>query len=168
MTAEPSVRPTMPVELLINGMRRRIVIEPRETLADVIRDRLAMKGLKVSCDAQVCGTCTVLLDDQPVSSCTLLAADAEGCEVETVEGLADPATGRLTSLQQAFIDFAAFQCGFCTPGFLMTATALLREEPHPSRERVIEALEGNICRCTGYAPIIEAVLAAAAADRDLA
>lgn len=168
MTAEPGVRPTIPVELSINGRRRRLVIEPRETLADVIRDRLAMKGLKVSCDAQVCGTCTVLLDDRPVSSCTLLAADAEGCEVETVEGLADPATGRLTALQQAFIDFAAFQCGFCTPGFLMTATALLREEPDPSRERVIEALEGNICRCTGYAPIIEAVLAAAAADRDLA
>lgn len=168
MTAEPGVRPTIPVELSINGRRRRIVIEPRETLADVIRDRLAMKGLKVSCDAQVCGTCTVLLDDRPVSSCTLLAADAEGCEVETVEGLADPATGRLTALQQAFIDFGAFQCGFCTPGFLMTATALLREEPDPSRERVIEALEGNICRCTGYAPIIEAVLAAAAADRDLA
>lgn len=165
MAAEPGVRPTIPVELSINGRRRRIVIEPRETLADVIRDRLAMKGLKVSCDAQVCGTCTVLLDGRPVSSCTLLAADAEGCEVETVEGLADPATGRLTALQQAFIDFGAFQCGFCTPGFLMTATALLREEPDPSRERVIEALEGNICRCTGYAPIIEAVLAAAAADR---
>lgn len=161
MAAEFAARPRLPIELSVNGRRRRIVVEPRETLAEVLRGRLALTGTKVSCDAQVCGTCTVLLDGLPVSSCTLLAVDAEGHEVETVEGLADPTTGKLSELQQAFIDHAAFQCGFCTPGFLMTATALLREEPLPGRERVIEALEGNICRCTGYAPIIDAVLAAA-------
>jgi aerobic-type carbon monoxide dehydrogenase small subunit (CoxS/CutS family) len=165
MASELTARPTMEVELSVNGRARRLVIEPRETLAEVLRGRLALTGTKVSCDSQVCGTCTILLDGQPVSSCTLLAPDADGHEVETVEGLADQGTGALSALQQAFIDHAAFQCGFCTPGFLMAATALLREEPHPSREQVIEALEGNICRCTGYAPIIDAVLAAAGREQ---
>lgn len=161
MAAEVHGRPKLEIELSVNGRARRLVVEPRETLAEVLRGRLALTGTKVSCDAQVCGTCTVLVDGLPVSSCTLLAADADGRAVETVEGLADPVTGALSGLQQAFIDHGAFQCGFCTPGFLMAASALVREEPQLDRERVIEALEGNICRCTGYAPIIEAVLAAA-------
>lgn len=151
-------QPVLEVELTVNGRGRRLRIEPRETLADVLRDRLSLTGTKVSCDAQVCGACTVLLDGLPVSSCTTLAADADGRAIETVEGLADP-NGRLSPLQQAFIDHAAFQCGFCTPGILMTATALLREDPSPSRDRVVAALDGNICRCTGYGPIIEAILA---------
>ncbi len=163
--AEFAERPTMPVALSVNGQPRRLVVEPRETLAEVLRDRLGLTGTKVSCDAQVCGACTVLLDGLPVSSCSLLAVDADGRAVETVEGLADPVTGRLSPLQQAFIDHAAFQCGFCTPGLLLAATALLRETPCPSRERVVEALEGNICRCTGYAPVVEAVLAAASEPR---
>jgi aerobic-type carbon monoxide dehydrogenase small subunit (CoxS/CutS family) len=137
-----------------------VTIEPRETLADVLRDRLGLTGLKVSCDAQVCGACTVLVDGLPVSGCTFLAIDADGKRVRTVEGLADD--GHLSPLQQAFIDAAAFQCGFCTPGMLMAATALLEDQPDPSRAEVIHGLEGNLCRCTGYEPIVEAVLAAAA------
>jgi aerobic carbon-monoxide dehydrogenase small subunit len=151
----------IPVALVVNGRRHDLEIEPRETLADVLRERLALTGLKVSCDAQVCGACTVLVDGLPVSGCTFLAADADGRRVRTVEGLA--VDGDLSPLQQAFIDHAAFQCGFCTPGMLMAATALLEEQPNPTRADVIHGLEGNLCRCTGYAPIVEAVLAAAAA-----
>ncbi len=158
----PSSHPQMALALTVNGARHRLVVEPRETLAEVVRDRLGLKGTKVSCDAQVCGACTVLVDGLPVSSCTFLAADADGRNVRTVEGLASD--GALTALQQAFIDRAAFQCGFCTPGMLMAATALLEENPSPSRADVVDALEGNICRCTGYEPIIEAVLDAAGAD----
>ncbi|MGH2467365.1 MAG: (2Fe-2S)-binding protein [Candidatus Limnocylindrales bacterium] len=147
------------IELSVNGRRRQVRIEPRETLAEVLRERLSLTGTKVSCDAQVCGACTVLVDDLPVSACTYLAVDADERTVRTVEGLAGQAG--LSALQQAFIDHAAFQCGFCTPGMLMAATALLEENPSPSREEVVRGLEGNLCRCTGYAPIIEAVLDAA-------
>jgi carbon-monoxide dehydrogenase small subunit len=148
------------VALVVNGDARRLTIEPRETLAEVLRDRLGLTGAKVSCDAQVCGACTVLVDGLPVSGCTFLAVDAEGRRVRTVEGLAED--GRLNPLQQAFIDEAAFQCGFCTPGMLMAATALLEEHPSPTRADVIHGLEGNLCRCTGYEPIVAAVLRAAA------
>ena len=150
---------TLVARLTVNGRAHDLTIEPRETIADVLRDRLGLTGAKISCDAQVCGACTVLVDGVPVSGCTFLAIDADGKRVRTVEGLADG--DRLSPLQQAFIDAAAFQCGFCTPGMLMTATALLDENPDPSRADVIAGLEGNLCRCTGYEPIIEAVLAAA-------
>ncbi|MDH5243317.1 MAG: (2Fe-2S)-binding protein [Chloroflexota bacterium] len=150
---------TIDLEFSVNARATSIRIEPRETLAEVLRERLALTGTKVSCDAQVCGACTVLVDGLTVSACTFLAADADGREVRTVEGLA--ADGELSLLQQAFIDHAGFQCGFCTPGMLMAATALLEEDPDPSREAVIQGLEGNLCRCTGYAQIIDAVLAAA-------
>ena len=149
------------VRMTVNGRPRDLRVEPRETLAEVLRERLALTGTKVSCDAQVCGTCTVLVDGLTVSSCTYLAADADGRQICTVEGLADPETGDLTVLQQSFIDHGAFQCGFCTSGFLITATALLEENPHPTREQVIGGLEGNICRCTGYEQIVDAVTAAA-------
>jgi carbon-monoxide dehydrogenase small subunit len=149
------------LSMVVNGRRRTLLIEPRETLADVLRERLGLTGLKVSCDVQVCGACTVLVDGLAVSACTYLAADAGGREVLTVEGLAHD--GKLSSLQQAFIDAAAFQCGFCTPGMLMTATALLLENPSPTREEVVAGIGGNLCRCTGYVPIVDAVLAAAAA-----
>jgi aerobic-type carbon monoxide dehydrogenase small subunit (CoxS/CutS family) len=152
------------IALAVNGSRRDLTIEPRETLADVLRDRLGLTGTKVSCDAQVCGACTVLVDDLAVSACTYLAADADGRAVRTVEGLAEE--GRLSPLQQAFIDKAAFQCGFCTSGMLMAATALLEEDPLPTRDSVVHGLEGNLCRCTGYASIIDAVLAAAATTGD--
>ena len=150
----------MVVALTVNGRIHDLSIEPRETLAEVLRERLALTGAKISCDAQVCGACTVLVDGLPVSACTILAVDADGRRVRTVEGLAED--GRLSPLQQSFIDHAAFQCGFCTPGMLMAATALLEEQPHPTREEVVHGLEGNLCRCTGYVPIVEAVLAAAA------
>jgi carbon-monoxide dehydrogenase small subunit len=152
---------TIEVVLEVNGRSHPLRIEPRETLADVLRDRLGLTGTKISCDAQVCGACTALVDDLAVSGCTYLAADADGHRVRTVEGLA--ADGVLTPLQQAFIDRAAFQCGFCTSGMLMAGTALLEEIPQPTREQVVHGLEGNLCRCTGYAPIVEAVLQAAAA-----
>ncbi len=152
------------VGLTVNGRPHELRIEPRETLGEVLRDRLALTGLKVSCDSQVCGACTVLVDGLAVSACTYLAVDADGRSVRTVEGLA--VDGRLTPLQQAFIDHAAFQCAFCTSGMLMTATALLEENPAPTREEVVTGLEGNLCRCTGYAPIVDAVLAAAAATAE--
>jgi aerobic-type carbon monoxide dehydrogenase small subunit (CoxS/CutS family) len=154
-------RPQLDVRLIVNGQPRELRIEPRETLAEVLRGPLGLTGTKVSCDSQVCGTCTVLVDGLTVSSCTYLAADADGREIRTVEGLADVQSGELTVLQQSFIDHAAFQCGFCTPGFLITATSLLEETPRPTREQVIQGLEGNICRCTGYQQIIDAVMTAA-------
>jgi aerobic carbon-monoxide dehydrogenase small subunit len=150
---------TIDLTLTVNDRRRALRIEPRETLAEVLRDRLGLTGTKISCDAQVCGACTVVVDGLAVSACTYLAADAEGRNVRTVEGLARD--GELTPLQQAFIDRAAFQCGFCTSGMLMAATALLEDDATPSRDEVVHGLEGNLCRCTGYAPIVDAVLDAA-------
>ena len=147
------------VVVAVNGRDERLSVEARASLAEVLRDRLSLTGTKVSCDSQVCGSCTVLVDDLAVSSCTFLAVDADGRDVRTVEGLAR--NGQISPLQQAFIDHAAFQCGFCTSGMLMAATAILEEHPDPSREDVIHGLEGNLCRCTGYGPIVDAVLAAA-------
>ncbi len=147
------------ISLTVNGLAHQLDLEPRVTLADLLRERLGLTGLKVSCDVQVCGACTVLVDGLAVSACTYLAVDADGRAVATVEGLARE--GQLSPLQQAFIDHAAFQCGYCTPGMLMAATALLIENPSPTRAEVVAGLEGNLCRCTGYVPIIEAVLQAA-------
>jgi carbon-monoxide dehydrogenase small subunit len=153
------MRELVAITLRVNGVPRAVTIEPRETLGEVLRDRLELTGLKISCDEQVCGACTVLVDGLPVSACTLLAVDADQRSVRTVEGLADD--DRLSPLQQAFIDRGAFQCGFCTPGMLMAATALLEDNPSPSRDEVVHGLEGNLCRCTGYAAIIDAVLSTA-------
>jgi aerobic-type carbon monoxide dehydrogenase small subunit (CoxS/CutS family) len=149
----------MGLSFRVNGRDVALTIEPRETLAYVLRERLSLTGTKVSCDVQVCGACTVLVDGRSVSSCTTLAADAEHQAVETIEGLSSD--GVLSPIQQAFIDAAAFQCGYCTSGMVMAATELLREESNPTRKQVIEHLEGNICRCTGYEPIVSAVLHAA-------
>jgi aerobic carbon-monoxide dehydrogenase small subunit len=154
---------TIDLAFEVNGTPRTLRIEPRETLAEVLRDRLGLTGTKVSCDAQVCGACTVLVDGLAVSACTYLAFDAEGREVRTVEGLATD--GQLDPVQQAFIDHAGFQCGFCTPGMLMAATSLLEDDAAPSREAVVHGMEGNLCRCTGYAHIIDAIVAAADAKR---
>jgi aerobic-type carbon monoxide dehydrogenase small subunit (CoxS/CutS family) len=145
----------VPISVQVNGNQVRRQVEPRMTLADFLREDLGLTGTKVSCQMQVCGVCTVLVDGRPVSACTYLAADADGRAVRTVEGLADGS--QLNRLQEAFVDSFALQCGFCTPGFLMMATALLETEPHPDREQIIGYLEGNICRCTGYRPIVEAV-----------
>jgi aerobic-type carbon monoxide dehydrogenase small subunit (CoxS/CutS family) len=143
----------------VNGVEVERTVEVRRTLAQFLREDLSLTGTKVSCDVQICGACTVLVDGQPVSSCTFLAVDADRSAVTTVEGLAKD--GQLHPLQQAFVEQMALQCGFCTPGFLMMAKSLLDENPDPSREQIIEYLDGNLCRCTGYAPIVAAVEQAA-------
>lgn len=149
----------IPISLVVNGTLREIEVEPHELLLDVIRDRLGLTGAKRSCDVQVCGACTLLLDGRPVSSCTLLAIEARGREVLTIEGLAQK--GKLHPLQEAFIENGGFQCGFCTPGMILTAKTLLDENPDPSEEEIIQFMQGNLCRCTGYKKIIESIMAAA-------
>lgn len=143
----------------VNGIEITRSVSPRHTLAQFLRDDLGLTGTKVSCELQVCGACSVLVDGAPVSACTYLAADIDGRTVETVEGLA--AGGELHPLQRSFVDNFALQCGFCTPGFLMMAKSLLDRNPDPTEDEVREYLDGNICRCTGYRPIVEAVLEAA-------
>ena len=149
----------IPIELTVNGRRVSLDIPPQLTLLDLLRDRLSLKGAKRSCDLQVCGACTILVNGRAVSSCTYLAYEARDTEVLTIEGLADG--NRLHPIQQAFIDNGAFQCGFCTPGMILAAKSLLDEIPRPSEERVKEYMQGNICRCTGYRKIVEAILDAA-------
>ena len=130
--------------------------EPQETLAELLRERLNLTGTKISCEVQVCGACTVLVDGLPVSSCTLLAYEVRDKNVLTVEGLARP-DGTLHPIQQSFIDEFAFQCGFCTPGMILAAKALLEENPKPTEVEIIHFMDGNICRCTGYVSIVRAI-----------
>ncbi len=151
--------PTLLVRTTVNGQSFEVRVPTSETLAGLLRTHLGLTGTKVSCDLEICGACTVLLDGLAVSACTVLAAEADGADVRTVEGLARGET--LHPLQQAFLDHGALQCGYCTPGFLMTATALLAEQPRPDAETIREYLAGNICRCTGYKPIVEAIQQAA-------
>ena len=146
---------TMAVTLNVNGTQHQLSVEPTETLVNILRDRLSLTGTHKDCSMGVCGACTVLLNGRPVSSCLLLAPQADGQEIRTVEDL--ERDGKLSPPQEAFLTFGAVQCGYCTPGFLMTATALLEANPKPNRTEVIEALKGNLCRCTGYKKIIEAV-----------
>ena len=143
----------------VNGRPHSLEIEPRAILLDVLRDDLGLTGAKRSCDTQVCGACTVLLDGSPVSSCCTLAYESDSREVETIEGLAGPAG--LHPIQQAFVDRVAIQCGFCTPGFVLTTKALLAENPRPTRSEIEDFLGGNLCRCTGYWNILDAVAVAA-------
>ena len=162
------------IALTLNGAERRIEVEDQVLLIELVRG-LGLVGTKLSCDTQVCGACTVLLDGRPVSSCTTLAIEADGRTVETIEGLATARVGAppiggseapaLHPIQQAFIDRFAFQCGYCTPGMIMAAKALLDERPDPDAATVRHWMEGNICRCTGYGTIVEAVLDAARPDR---
>jgi len=147
------------ITLTVNGTRRDASVESRTSLADLLREPLGLTGTHLACEHGVCGACTVLLDGEPVRSCLLLGVQADGHQVETIEGVGWP--DALHPLQQALRDTHAFQCGFCTPGFLMTAVALLRENPSPSETEVREALSGNICRCTGYESIVRGVLRAA-------
>jgi xanthine dehydrogenase YagT iron-sulfur-binding subunit len=147
------------VSLTVNGVARQLNLAPWTTLLDALRDHLDLTGTKKGCDHGQCGACTVLVDGRRVNSCLTLAVMKEGAEVTTIEGLA--VDGVLHPLQQAFIDHFAAQCGFCTPGMLMAAKALLAGNPRPSREEVVEAIAGNICRCTGYTKIVEAIQAAA-------
>lgn len=150
----------MKIAFRLNGEETTVEIEPRHTLAEVLTRKLRLTGTKVSCEAEVCGSCTVLVDGLPVSSCTYLAYEVRGKSVTTIEGLEDR-TGRLHPLQQAFIDEFAFQCGYCTPGMILAAKALLDEVPQPTDEQIVAHMDGNLCRCTGYLPIIKAVRAAA-------
>ncbi|GIW03873.1 MAG: (2Fe-2S)-binding protein [Thermomicrobiales bacterium] len=143
------------LETTVNGRPVRAEIEPRTLLLDFLRDRLGLTGAKRSCDLQVCGACTVLLDGRPVSACCTLAYEANGRKVLTIEGLAR--FGELHPIQQAFIERTAIQCGFCTPGMILTTKALLDEHPNPTREDILAYLGGNLCRCTGYWMILEAV-----------
>ncbi len=148
------------VTVTVNGSVERVDVPSNMTLLHMLREKLALTGTKNGCEAGECGACTVLLDGEPVNSCLVLAIEADGREVLTVEGLAPQ--GELSPLQQAFIRHNAVQCGYCTPGMLMSATALLRRNPHPTEEEIKEALVGNLCRCTGYVRIIEAIQDAAA------
>jgi aerobic carbon-monoxide dehydrogenase small subunit len=150
----------MNLSFQLNGKNIEVECEAADTLAEVLRNQLNQNGTKVSCEVQVCGACTVLVNGLPVSACTLLAYEVRRKDVLTIEGLEKP-DGTLHPIQQAFIDEFAFQCGFCTPGMIMSAKALLDENPKPTRDEIIHHMDGNICRCTGYVPIIAAIQRAA-------
>ncbi len=147
------------VRIRANGDAFEVLIEPWKSLVEVIREDLGLTGTKESCSTGECGACTVLLDGEPVNACLVLAVEAQGREITTIEGLS--LGGELHPLQSAFVRHGAIQCGFCTPGMLLTAKALLDENPNPSEEEVKESLSGNLCRCTGYVKIVEATRAAA-------
>ena len=153
----------MELRLTVNGVPRALDVSAHATLLQVLRSDLGLTGTKEGCDEGECGACTVLVDGQAVDSCLMVAMAADRSEVETVEGLAGPG-GELSRLQQAFVEAGGVQCGFCTPGFLVTLTAFLRESPSPSVEEIRSAIAGNICRCTGYSQIVEAVLATASKE----
>jgi len=153
---------TRVISLYVNGDCHEVAVKPRDMLIDVIRDTIGLTGSKASCESGTCGACTMLVDGKPVLACITLAVECDGKRIETVEGLSDGDT--LSSIQEAFLDQGAVQCGFCTPGMLMSATALLRSNPKPNRQEINKALEGNLCRCTGYNAIIDAVLQASGQD----
>jgi carbon-monoxide dehydrogenase small subunit len=146
------------VSLSVNGEWHEVPVRPRLTLVEVIREAIGLTGTKASCESGTCGACTVLLDGRPVLACLTLAIECDGKHITTVEGLADGE--KLSPIQEAFLDQGAVQCGFCTSGMLMSATALLRDSAKPTREAINKALEGNLCRCTGYNAIVDAVLQA--------
>jgi len=150
----------MTVTMTVNGEQRQAQVEPRKTLADFLREDCALTGTHLGCEHGVCGACTVLLDGEAVRSCLLFAVQAEGTEVTTVEGLT-PVDGGLSPVQEAFRDAHGLQCGFCTPGFIVSVTAFLRDNPDPTDEEIREGLSGNLCRCTGYQGIVNAVRLAA-------
>jgi aerobic carbon-monoxide dehydrogenase small subunit len=149
------------IRMIVNNEAVEIAVEPWWTLLDVLRDQLELTGAKKGCDRGDCGACTVLLDGQPVVSCTMLAVQANGRSITTIEGLLSG--NRPHPLQQAFVEHGAVQCGFCTPGMVMSAVALLNENPCPSEEEVRAAIQGNLCRCTGYSKIVKAILSVAKA-----
>ena len=150
---------SLKIRLVVNGRRHTTKIDPATSLLDFLRDTLGYKGVKICCNTGECGACTILLNGKPVNSCVVLAADAAGAQIVTVEGLAEG--DKLHPVQQAFIDTGAVQCGYCTPGFIMSVKALLDRSKNPTLEEIEEAVSGNICRCTGYAKIVEAIEIAA-------
>ena len=150
-----------PIGITVNGVRREAEVEPRQLLVYFLREELALTGTTVGCDTSSCGSCTVLLDGESVKSCTVLAVQADGHEVTTIEGLAD--NGAFHPVQAAFHEHHGLQCGYCTPGMVLATVSLLSESPDPSDDEIRHALEGNLCRCTGYQNIVKAVRAAATA-----
>ena len=153
----------MDVAITVNGVRREADVEPRTLLVDFIRDNVGLTGTKIACDTSQCGSCTVHLDGMPVKSCTVLAVQADGAEVTTIEGLAS--NGDLHAVQEAFREKHGLQCGFCTPGMIMTVVDLLERNPDPTSDDIRHAIEGNLCRCTGYENIVRAVRHAAGVTR---
>ncbi len=147
------------IRLIVNGELHELAVEPQTSLLEALRDQLGLTGAKEGCGAGECGACTVLVDDKPILSCLTLAIDCEDVEITTIEGLAQGED--LTAAQRSFLEKGAVQCGFCTPGMVLTVTALLKEKPKPSDQEIKKALEGNICRCTGYNKIMEAIEATA-------
>lgn len=143
------------VHCKVNGKYVEVKVPPLTSLVELLRDYLNLKGTKIGCNEGECGACTVLMNGKPVNSCMVLAPQAEGAEIWTIEGIT-PQEG-LHPLQEAFLDVGAVQCGYCTPGFIVAGSALLRENPHPTREQILEGIEGNLCRCTGYQKIIDAI-----------
>jgi carbon-monoxide dehydrogenase small subunit len=150
----------MKVELRVNGAKRTADLEPRQTLLDTLRENFMLNGAHAGCEHGVCGACTVLLDGEPVRSCLMFAVQADGYEITTIEGLS-PAPGELSVIQDAFCETHGLQCGYCTPGMILNAHALLQHNDEPTRADIVEAISGNICRCTGYGQIVEAVQFAA-------
>ncbi|NIN65250.1 MAG: 2Fe-2S iron-sulfur cluster binding domain-containing protein [Anaerolineae bacterium] len=149
------------IQLKVNGDQYDVIVKPNQTLVEVLRDDLELTGTKVGCGEGACGTCTVLVNGKPVRSCLTLAVEAQGKEIETIEGLASE--GELHRVQKAFIERGAIQCGFCTPAMILTSKALLEENCNPTEEEVRRAISGVVCRCTGYAKIVEAIMSAAGA-----
>jgi carbon-monoxide dehydrogenase small subunit len=143
------------ISLRVNGSEHSVEVEARTTLLEMVREQFGLTGAKLGCDIQVCGACTLLLDGKPVSACSVLALDADGCDVLTIEGLSG--NGLLHPLQEAFMEFGALQCGYCTSGFILTAKALLDECPKPSEEQIRDYLAGNFCRCGCYQEIMQAI-----------
>ena len=143
------------IHLTVNGERHELLVEPRQTLVDVIRYELGLTGTKKGCDTGDCGACTIILNGKPVNSCLILGVEADGSEILTIEGLMKGE--ELHPIQKAFIDHGAVQCGFCTPGMILTATALLKENPDPTEDEIRDYIRGNLCRCTGYIQIVKAI-----------
>ncbi|CAG9170953.1 (2Fe-2S)-binding protein [Cupriavidus pinatubonensis] len=150
------------IELVINGEPRELAVEPHATLLDALRNDAGLTGTKKGCDVGECGSCTVIVDGRPMNSCLMLAPEAHGCQLTTIEGV-QPSPDTVHPIQEQFMQCGAAQCGFCTPGFVMMAKALLEANPHPTRDEIRFAIAGNICRCTGYTKIIEAIEKTAAA-----
>jgi len=146
----------MPISLLINGETYQVDVPLKRTLLDVLREDLALTGTKKGCDSGECGACTVLMDGKPVNSCIILAVDAVGKQITTIEGIGG--IMELDPIQEALVDHGAIQCGYCTPGIVMTAKALLDSNPHPTESQIREGITGNLCRCTGYVKIVEAIV----------
>jgi len=146
------------IEFRVNGMKAQLSVGDNQTLLELLRDKLDLTGTKRGCDSGDCGACTVLVDGQPVNACLVLAAEVAGSDITTIEGLGQD--DKLHPLQQAFVDYNAVQCGFCTPGMILMASALLDENPHPTEGDIRQYLQGNLCRCTGYSKIVQAIQAA--------